>query len=121
MAKRQVPWDCMTRSLPGTGHDLPLMWNSRSGRADTLAQSMVYCPRRLGTAPTEVAIFIICMLGPVMRDVPESTMPLVFPAENEPTLTSSISISQYLASVRGVHVISPVNLVWSEEEGRRER
>jgi hypothetical protein len=45
---------------------------------------MVYSPIILGIAPTDVAIFIICKLGPVRREVPESTMADVGPEENEP-------------------------------------
>merc|ERR1739847_29712 len=63
----------------------------------------------LAVAPTDWAIALISREGPVMRDVPESTMPFVWPEEWDPTEMSSMSISQYLGSERGTHVISPVN------------
>ena len=50
----------------------------------TLLQSMVYSPIMLGMAPTDVAMFMICILGPVRREVPESTMADVGPDEKEP-------------------------------------
>lgn len=77
MAKTHMPPDSITKSFPGTMKGLPFMLNSKSGMLGTLAQSMLYCPRRLGMAPTEVAMREISEEGPVMREVPLSTMPVV--------------------------------------------
>jgi hypothetical protein len=66
-----------------------------------------------GMAPADSAIFIISEVGPVMRDVPESTMPLVGPEEKGPTWTLPMSICQYLGTERGIQAISPVYLASS--------
>ncbi len=76
-------------------------------------------------APAASAILAISALGPVMRDVPESTMPLVGPEEKEPTWTLPMSICQYLGSESGTQDISPVYLSLSvgkdrERNGKRE-
>ena len=112
--KRQMPDAWMTSSFPGTAKVLPPMTNSRSGRVLTRPQSMVYWPRRLDVAPTELAMAWMAALGPVMSEVPESTTPLVAPEEKEPALMSSTSTSQYLGSEMGIHEMSPVNLSSSE-------
>lgn len=45
-----------------------------------------------------------------MREVPLSTIPLVFPEEYDPTETLSREICQYFGSSSLTHVISPLNL-----------
>ena len=113
IAKRHVPPLWMTRSFPGTVNALESIVNTRSGMDDTLPQSTVYCPSMFGVAPADSAIFVISEVGPVMRDVPESTMPLVGPEEKGPTWTSPMSICQYLGTERGTQAISPVYLASS--------
>lgn len=120
-AKRHIPCAWITRSFPGTLNGFPLIVNSRSGRFGTSAQSMVYCPNRLAEAPTLDAILRISAEGPVMRDVPESTIPLVLPEEYDPTWTLSRSMSQYLGSARLTHVMSPVNLESSAVRGATQK
>jgi hypothetical protein len=63
---------------------------------------------------------MICAEGPVMREVPLSTIPDVTPWEYEPREMESMEICQYLGSERGIHVMSPLNLessVISEKRG----
>ena len=45
-----------------------------------------------------------------MREVPLSTIPLVFPEEYDPTETLSRVICQYFGCSSFTHVISPLNL-----------
>ena len=71
----------------------------------------------MAVAPTLDAILRISAVGPVMRDVPESTIPLVWPAEYDPIWTLSRSMSQYLGSARLTHVMSPVNFESSAARG----
>ena len=119
IANRHVVPLWMTRSFPGTVNAFPSIVNTRSGIDDTFSQSMVYCPSMFGMAPAASAIFAISALGPVMRDVPESTMPLVGPEEKEPTWTSPMSICQYLGSESVTHDISPVYLSLSVGKERK--
>ena len=113
IANRHVPPLWMTRSLPGTENATESTVKTRSGMEDASPQSIVYCPRMFGAAPAASAILAMSVVGPVMRDVPESTMPLVGPEEKGPDWTLPMSICQYLGTERGIQAISPVYLASS--------
>jgi glutathione S-transferase len=53
--------------------------------------------------------------GPVMREVPLSTIPLVALEEYPPSLIESMAICQYLGSDSGIQVISPLNFESSDK------
>jgi len=75
-------------------YSLPLMIKVISLISGTLSQSIVYCPMSVLVAPMVDAMAEMSDDGPVMSDVPESTMALVDPEENEPMFTPSMSICQ---------------------------
>merc|ERR1712070_231248 len=91
------PWARLESALVKE-YVLPSIWKSMSG-ADA-SQSMVYSLLRGGMidnclAPTVFASAFISLVGTTMRDVPESTTPLLAELMEFPlTVTSSRTISQ---------------------------
>mmetsp|Transcript_7211 Transcript_7211/g.15233 ORF Transcript_7211/g.15233 Transcript_7211/m.15233 type:complete len:240 (-) Transcript_7211:366-1085(-) len=111
IANRHMLFACITTSLPGTVYSVPSISNATSGIDDTLSQSIVYSPMTFALAPTASAIFRTSEDGPTRREVPESTMPVVLPAEyRSPTETPSSAICQYVARSRSTYLRSPSNL-----------